>query len=69
MLGKDVPNFKGCEEKEVWSYVQLCLRKRWLAHLAYHPVSWIFGEAVFTAPLSYEGRTHTSVFPVSSCTF
>lgn len=66
VLGKDVPNFKGCEKKEVWSYAQLCLWKRWLAHLASCPVSEVFVASVFTGPLGYEGKTHTSVF-LASC--
>lgn len=44
-------------------------RKGDFAHLASRPVSWMFGASVFIAPLSYEGKTHTSVFPASSCTF
>lgn len=67
VLGKDVPNFKGCEKKEVWAYAQLCLWKRWLAHLASCRMSEVFAASVFTAPLSYEGKMHTSVFP-ASCT-
>lgn len=35
VLGKDVPNFKGCEKKEVWSYAQLCLQKRWLCSFGF----------------------------------
>lgn len=35
VLGKNVPNFKGCEKKEVWSYAQLCLRKRWLCSFGF----------------------------------
>lgn len=66
VLGKDVPNFKGCEKKEVWSYAQLCLWKRWLAHLASCPVSEYL-EHLYSQPpwIMKAKRTHQFFQPLA----